>query len=87
MKIPKTERVIQELPLKQKYFCMMQSLAFRLHNITSAYFSVQTWNHRQTICLFMGIKYMHSFYMVPQMVFEIEASNFKLSLYDSHMIV
>ena len=64
MKIPKTERVIQELASKRKYFCMMQSLVFRLRNITSAYFSVQTWSHRQTICVFMGIKYMYSFYMV-----------------------
>ena len=28
--------------------------------ITSAYFSVQTLDHRQTIRLFMGIKYMYS---------------------------
>ena len=87
MKIPKTERVIQELASKRKYFCMMQSLVFRLRNITSAYFSVRTWNYCQTIRLFMGIKYMYSFNMVPLMVFEIEASNFKLSFYDSHMIV
>ena len=82
MKIPKTERVIQELASKRKYFCMMQSLVFRLRNITSVYFSVRTWNHRQTIRLFMGIKYMYSFYMVPVMVFEIEASNFKLLFYN-----
>ena len=82
MKISKTERVIQELASKWKYFCMTQSLFFRLHNIPSAYFNVWTWNYRQTIRLFMGIKYMYSFYMVPLMVFEIEASNFKLSFYD-----
>ena len=82
MKIPKTEQVIQELASKQKYFCMMQSLVFQLRNITSTYVSVWTWSHRQTICQFMRIKYMYSFYMVPLMVFEIEASNFKLSFYD-----
>ena len=82
MKIPKMERVIQGLASRQKYFRMMQSLVFRLRNITSAYFSVRTWNYYQTICLFMGIKYMYSFYIVPLMVFEIEASNFKLSFYD-----
>ena len=70
IKIPKTERVIQELASKQKYFCMMQSLVFRLRTITSAYFSVRTWSYHQMICLFMGIKYMYSFYMVA---FEIEA--------------
>ena len=64
MKIFKTQREIQAPALRQKYFCMMQSLIFQLHTITSAYFSVRTWDHHQTIRLFMGIKYMYSFYIV-----------------------
>ena len=54
---------------RQKYFCMMQSLIFQLRDITSAYFSVQTWDHRLTICLFMGIKYVYSFYIITLIVF------------------
>ena len=69
MEILTTQREIQVPASRQKYFCIVQSLVFQLHTITSAYFSVRTWDHRQTIRLFMGIKYMNSFYIVSLMVF------------------
>ena len=41
-------------------FCMMQSLAFGLCIITSAYYSLRKWDHLQMNCLFMGSKTMYN---------------------------
>ena len=51
MKILKIQQEIKAPALRRKYFYMMQSYIFRLRDITSAYFSVQTWDPRQVICL------------------------------------